>query len=241
MSVRGRWEITDVTKILDTPSWITSQGDDGPFFPCLLDARVLGAGRLADWYLYYSTDHSTGAGGIGLAIADDPFGTWTDQGKLFDSTLPGLGGTQAETPDVIPIYDNDNNFVRLSMLGHNFGMPGGIGQQCTWECTSTDGINWTLNTTPPNDIVIDVPYSLEDFRSIGDGHSGYARRIVVSGMELAMHLCGGGIAQYKGSSMRRYRKHGWLLRCDSIALRFPWLSLRFHPHTTISTLSTRIW
>ena len=93
------------------------------------------------------------------------------------------------------------------MLGHCNGMTGAKGQQSTWECTSTDGINWSVNTDsdlPGVGIVIDPKYTLGQFRQIGDGHSGYARRIVYSGMELAFHVDGGTSIGYYGVSARKY-------------------------------------
>ena len=63
----GRWEALNITKILSKPSWITSQSDDGPFFPSLLNTSPLSSPS-ASWYLYYSTDHSGSNGGIGLLV-----------------------------------------------------------------------------------------------------------------------------------------------------------------------------
>lgn len=204
--VDGRWEIFDPAVILTTPAWITNEGDKGPFFPSMLDARCLGANALADWYIYYSTDHSAGNGGIGLAISNDPGSAagWTDMGRLFDETLTDLTGTQTETPDVLPIYDQTGVLQRLSMLCHNSNMTNAIGTQSTWEATSSNGVNWTLNSTPTDSLIIDPHYDLDDFRQQGDGHSGYARRIVDSGMEIAFHIDGGTTIQTKGVSGRRY-------------------------------------
>ena len=202
----GRWEIMDSAVILTRPAWITNEGDKGPFFPSLLDARCLGSGRLADFYMYYSTDHSAGNGGIGLAVSNNPMSGagWTDYGRLFDETLTNLTGTQTETPDVIPIFDQTGSFVRLSMLCHNSNMTNAIGAQSSFEVTSTNGVNWTLNQTPTDSLVIDPHYDLDDFRQMGDGHSGYARRIIDSGMEIAFHSDAGTVIQTKGVSGRRY-------------------------------------
>jgi len=216
----GRWEALNITKILSKPSWITSQSDDGPFFPSLLNTSPLSSPS-ASWYLYYSTDHSGSNGGIGYACTDDPLGTWTDKGKLFDDTLASLTGNQAETPDVLPIFDDDGSFLRLSMLGHCANMTGAKGSQSTWECTSTDGVTWSVNTDsdlPGVGIVIDPKETVGNFRQLGDGHSGYARRIVYSGMELAFHLDGGTALGYHGISARKY---GSTKRFQPLARYYP--------------------
>jgi len=86
------------------------------------------------YYLYYSTDH--GAGGIYLATAPTPEGPFTDYGLVYnDTTL----GNATETPSVV--WDDANS--RFILYYHN-NMT--TYQETRWA-TSTDGINWTRQST----------------------------------------------------------------------------------------------
>jgi len=207
--VKGFWELTDVQVKLTTPAWITAQGDNGPMFPCIFDARVLGASRLADYYIYYCTDHSSGVGGIGMAITNDLFNDpWVDQGKLFDQNLTGLTGTQVETPDVLPIFNPDGTLNRLSMTVHLINVTGANGVQTTVELFSSDGVTWTVSTANTSGIVVDLLFPQDHYRILGDGHTGYERRWVEGGIEYIYGEMGGSVSSFRMASARPYGSDG---------------------------------
>lgn len=48
-----------------------------PYTPCIIRVPDGLPGQLGKYYMYWSTDHSTGRGGIHMAYADHPTGPWT--------------------------------------------------------------------------------------------------------------------------------------------------------------------
>ena len=112
----------------------------GPSIIPMLDyAGSLGVTPVGNYYMYYSTNHAVGEGGIWLATAPNPEGPWTkyngDKG-LNRIYFDAVEGTDSEQPQVV--YDELEN--RLIMIYHQ----GGVGNaQVSMLALSTDGINWT--------------------------------------------------------------------------------------------------
>ena len=65
-------------------------------------------GALADIYVYFSTDHDNGAGGIAMAYTNDPATALTPHGVVFTDTT---GGAQTETPAVM--WAESDNLVSI--------------------------------------------------------------------------------------------------------------------------------
>jgi hypothetical protein len=144
----------------------------GTYWPWVVDVRHLPA-RLDDWYMWTSTDHDPGAGGIGLSTAPAPEGPWSDRGLVYVDTVQG---SQTETPTVI--------WNEAEGLFFCYYQQTGVGhQQSTLLATSPDGRNWTRVGK-----VIDVPFGTSQ---PGDGHTGYAMVGRVAGLWYAHHLKGG--------------------------------------------------
>lgn len=89
-------------------------------------------GALGEFYLDFSTDHDTGAGGVKTMYADHPAGPWTLRaGTYLDSV-----GTQTETPTVI--------WNPETSLFHRYYQVKEPGQgQYTVVATSPDALTWT--------------------------------------------------------------------------------------------------
>jgi hypothetical protein len=153
------------------------------YWPWIIDARaLLGNSALDEFYLYYSTDHDTGAGGIWLATGPTELGPWTTRvgptttrGEIYVDTTTG---SQSETPSVIP---DPTGVSKLIMFYQQVGA-GGIGVQSTLYATSNDGITWTRGAIAL-DIVTGWP---------SDGHTGYLRPHLVGRQLFAYSLAGGG-------------------------------------------------
>ncbi|QYR20815.1 hypothetical protein KZ483_24155 [Paenibacillus sp. sptzw28] len=136
---------------------------------------ILGSAALDDIYLYYSSDHASGNGGIGLATAPRPEGPYTDRGMIYvDLSF----GNQTETPCVV--WNPDTN------LFHLYYQQSGVGRtQETCLATSPNGFNnWTL--------VKQGCIHVEDVDFPGDGHTGYAKVFRLGKTWVAQHLMGGG-------------------------------------------------
>lgn len=147
------------------------------YWPYIVNAAVAVRNPIDNFYMYYSTDHDSGAGGIWLATAPSPTGPWTGRGRVYQDTV---SGTQTETPSVI-WNDDESLFFMYYQQG---GVSGANGVQTTMLATSPDGLTWTRVG-----IAVDRPSS-SDFP--GDGHTGYFRPFRIGRRWFAYHLCGGG-------------------------------------------------
>lgn len=137
-------------------------GTETVFYPCVIRTDRI-SGAIDDYYMYYSTDHDSGSGGIYLATAPDPLGPWTYYGLVYRDPV----GTQTETPSVVW----DRYVGEFKLFYHcptaRYGAGNALtahGAQSTLCATSSDGINWTKD-----------PYFVIDFDPVqyGDGHTGY--------------------------------------------------------------------
>src|SRR5690606_1323207 len=94
------------------------------------------------YYLWYSTNHDAGPGGVYLATAPALEGPWTDRGLVFVDTVEG---NQTETPSVL--------WNEATGTFHMYYHQNGLGNtQSTALATSPDGVTWTRVGK-----VIDVP------------------------------------------------------------------------------------
>ena len=128
----------------------------------------------ARYLMYYSTDHDSGAGGIGLAVSSSPTGPFLPHSKVYVDTV---AGTQTETPTVI--FDE-----RAGLLNMYYQQDGVGTNQSTLLATSPNGVAWTR---------IGVVMDVAGIAGIqGDGHSGYARIFRAGQQWIAFSLYGGG-------------------------------------------------
>ncbi|MFD1954290.1 hypothetical protein ACFSL6_08900 [Paenibacillus thailandensis] len=178
------------TKAVFTKAMASWTGGVPIYFPCLVEMRsVLGSAALDTWYLYYSTDHASGAGGIGLATAPHPGGPWKDRGRVFVDTT---AGEQTETPCVL--Y-NENTGLFHMYYHQNYYAAGDTNvyrSQATCLATSPDGVTWTILKAP----LITIPDG--DFP--GDGHTGYARVYRFNELWIMRHSMGGTNYSHNGIS-----------------------------------------
>lgn len=170
-----KWGTKPIFTRNDAP-WLVAAGFK-IYWPWVLPnmRSILGSAALDDIYLYYSSDHATGTGGIGLATAPKPEGPYTDRGLIYtDLTF----GDQTETPCVV--WNPDTSKF------HMYYQQRGVGRtQETCLATSPNGFNnWTLVAQG----VIHVP----DVDFPGDGHTGYAKVFRLGKRWVAQHLMGGG-------------------------------------------------
>lgn len=162
--------------IFDTDD-TTAKGFSTLLWPWVVDMRGR-AGRLADFYLYFSTDHAGAGGQIGLAYTSDPDlkpGTWTIHGVVYKYTV---SGNETETPAVMKL-DNGN----LILYTQQVAPTGAIAAQVTMYATSTDGITWT-----PGGIALDIPAASEYPTS---AHTGYFRPFRIGDSWIAYSLLSG--------------------------------------------------
>jgi hypothetical protein len=147
------------------------------YWPWIIDARAqFGSSALDEFYMYYSTDHDTGTGGIYLATGPTELGPWSTRGRVYVDTT---SGTQSETPTVFP---DPTGAVALIMMYQQGGVSGAVGQQTTMYATSNDGVTWTRGG-----IALDIPTGWPS-----DGHTGYARVAQVGNALYCHSLAGGG-------------------------------------------------
>lgn len=176
------------------------------YWPWILDAyRYPALGFEARYVMYYSTDHSGGAGGIAVAVADDPTGPWTNWGQVFVDTGPGFS---TETPSVW--WDPDTDLFRM------FYQQAAVGaSQATLQATSSDGLTWTK--LPQVNGIFVAPGLFP-----GDGHTGYAIPAPGPGLRemVAYHLMGGGDRPHFGMSISK--DHGASWRTDPRPLMYGW-------------------
>lgn len=132
---------------------------DSVFWASVIDTTNIISGALAKYYLYVSTDHSAGTGGIGLLTGSSPIGPWSWHSVVYTDVS---SGSQTETPAVV--WDEQGQ--RLIMYYQQLGVSGAAGQQTTLAAESTNGISWAKIAAFKND----VPSATSQH---GDGHTGY--------------------------------------------------------------------
>lgn len=163
---------------LTTSAWnpASSNAQQWPITrPYVIRVDEILSSPLGKFYMYFSTDHATDYGGIGLAYANSPLGPWTFCGQVYQNTTSGA--SQTEWPSVI--WDEDNS--QLNLYHHVVGLPSPVvGGQVTCLATSTDGIHWTTYTgVNANGAVIDAYLSNgsngNDFASGGFGYPSVCR------------------------------------------------------------------
>ncbi len=173
---------------------------------------------LGKYYMYFSTDHDVGAGGIYMAYSDSLYGPWTQYGLVF---ADASGSQQTETPSVI--WDDDNS--RFNMYYQNSGAKYGpadgssaIGVQSTLMCYGTNGRQWTKDPS----FIVDLPYAGDQ---LGDGHTGYFLPFKTKRGLFAFSLYGG--TDSSGSVLWQCRgaKGGFI---DGSLTRNEWYSERGH-------------
>lgn len=160
-------------------SWLVSNNYK-IYFPCVINAvDLLGPDAIDNFYMYYSSDHASGEGGIGLATAPTPEGPFTDRGRIYADTV---SGSQTETPWVV--WNPEANL--FYMYYHNVFYNATYRTQATCLATSPDGVTFTRHASSP---VLKVPDN-DEFS--GDGHTGYARVYRIAEEWVCYHLMGGG-------------------------------------------------
>jgi hypothetical protein len=145
-------------------------------WPWLVDMRPSGGSGVK---LLYSTDHDTGDGGIYVANATSPLGTFTDIGRVyFDTTA----GSQTETPSAVWVPEADTYY----MYYHNSGAPTGA-NQTTILATTDDFATFTR-----------VGYITTDHTSTHtpEAHTGYFRPFRVAGAWFAWSSARGGYSNF---------------------------------------------
>ncbi|MGG4467223.1 hypothetical protein ABER68_04190 [Paenibacillus alvei] len=135
---------------------------------------------LGKYYMFYSTDHDSGNGGIGLAYSDNLF-DWVEHSIIYTDLEVGF---QTETPSVI--------FNEQTGYFHMYYQNQGVGRkQATVLAKSLDCINWERVG-----VAIEVP----DVEYPGDGHTGYFRPFKIGNRWVGYHLMGGGSYSHCGIS-----------------------------------------
>jgi hypothetical protein len=132
------------------------------YWPWVIRATDRLTSPIDKFYMYYSTDHDAGAGGIWLATAPTPEGPWTVYGLVYTDA----GGGQSETPSVVWDRENSRYCMMYQIQAAVTNGTAARGVQSTVACYSTNGINWTKD---PN-FIIDIPFANTQ---VGDGHTGY--------------------------------------------------------------------
>lgn len=182
-----------VDSLLDPTSWsghtkLFSAGDTSAatvYWPWVIKTDKI-TNPLDRYYMYFSTDHDAGMGGIFLASAPTPMGPWTQRGLVYVDTSTANG--QTETPTVM--WDAFDGVFRMfyQQISAKYGVGNAsqaIGDQSTLSATSTDGINWTKD---PN-FINDIPSGGKVY---GDGHTGYFILFRTPRGLFAYSLAGGG-------------------------------------------------
>lgn len=141
----------------------------GPSILPMLDfADALGIVPIDNYYMYYSSDHASGEGGIWLTTAPDPEGPWTNyEGDAGNNRVyvDLVAGTQTEHPQVV--YDEDQN--RLIMIYHNSDVLPALQQSIV--ATSGDGLTWTRQG-----IAADTSTSLRQSLVNHDGYASFCAK-----------------------------------------------------------------
>lgn len=139
-------------------------GSASVYWPCIVTTERLES-PLGRYYMFFSTDHAAGQGGIFMAYADSVLGPWTPVGRVYWDSA----GLQTETPDVIWSEHDQCWVMYYQQNGAKYGPDDSltpIGVQSTLCATSTDLLSWTKD---PNFVIQKVP------GMYGDGHTGYFR------------------------------------------------------------------
>lgn len=148
-----------------------------------------------DYYMYYSTDHDSGVGGIYLATAPTVYGPWSSHGMLFVDTT---SGSQTETAAVMWSEDEQLYFMYYQQAT----VTGANGNQTTMYAQSTDGVNWVRQG-----IAVDLLYPNQ---FPGDGHTGYFRPFRIGKQWYGYHLLGGTDFPQFGMSTS-YNGRDWMI------------------------------
>lgn len=164
---------SESTTVLSMTAMTTGTGLSTIYWPWVVATEGVVTDPLGAYYLYWSTDHDAGAGGVGMAYADSPLGPWTVHGMVYQDTVEGA---QTETPTVIARGPGD-----LVMFYHNTFS--GLGNQTTCWATSSNGVTWTRQGYAMNWPSANLP---------GDGHTGYAKVYPHAYGYIAYTLFGGG-------------------------------------------------
>lgn len=113
------------------------------YWPCpVYVGAIAGLTPIDQWYMYYTTNHSSGAGGVWLATAPSPTGPWTGRGEVFSNPTATLAtyssAYQLENASVV--WNDDTSLFHLyyKMLT-GITSPGMV----TGLATSPDGQTWT--------------------------------------------------------------------------------------------------
>jgi len=164
--------------ILEPASWSAHQlmftsADTGAanlYWPWVIKTDKISA-PLDAYYMYFSTDHNSGVGGIYMASAPSPLGPWTQRGLVYVDPASSWGSNvgQTETPAVV--WDQHNSVLRMfyQQSGAKYGasnVTNALGDQSTLSATSTDGVTWTKDPA----FVLDIPAANYVY---GNGHTGY--------------------------------------------------------------------
>lgn len=165
--------IPQFEKISATPIMTATQaGLSSIYWPKIVEAHLIFPNPKGKYYMYFSTNHASGAGGIAMAYADKPTGPYTMHGLVYSDSVEG---DQTETPRFI--YNEKTQ--ELFMYYQNAGV--GIGQSTLLAITK-DGINFTRWG-----VVLDRPD-----RYPGDGHTGYFAPFRIGESWYGHSLMGGG-------------------------------------------------
>jgi len=162
---------------VDTDPIVTAADSALPsiYWPWVIKVAGLIGSPLSNYYMYTSTDHDEGPGGIELWKAAAPAGPWTSHGVVYTDTVTG---SQTETPTVLW-----NAVTSLFHMYYQQAYASGSVDQSTYLATSPDGVTWTRVGK-----VIDVLNATEQ---PGDGHTGYANVFKIGDQWFAYHLKGG--------------------------------------------------
>lgn len=115
---------------------------DASAFPTLYGPTIIKAAGKIDnpidnYYMYVSTDHDAGAGGVCLATASTPTGTWTPYSAGATIFFDAVNGSSTETPDVG--WDPDSRNI---ILWYQNKLASGT--QATLTAVSPDGITFEI-------------------------------------------------------------------------------------------------
>lgn len=171
-----------ITKSKNNPIFRSEDSSFGSiYWMWVIKVDGLISNPLGKYYMFYSTDHDGGNGGIGLAYSNAPDSKFTNYGVVYVDTVKGK---QTETPSVI--YDDNTGY--FYMYYHNDG----VGTtQSTVLAKSLDCINWERVG-----LVIDVPI----FEFPGNAHTGYFKPFKISNRWVGYHLIGSGDYPHMGIS-----------------------------------------